>query len=174
MQFEAWALLCYDFSTQMEINVLIEEDFGEGLEADWLKGVVEKVLLAEGVDPEIELGLVITGQEKVQQLNLTYLGRDGPTDVLAFTMAPQEGGGKQSPFVVPPDGVTHLGEVIISYPQAAIQAGEHGHSVEKEIAILIIHGVLHLLGCDHEEPGEEREMRAREEEILGTIEEIIK
>ena len=158
----------------MEINVLIEEGFGGCLEADWLKGVAEKVLLAEGAGPKIELGLVIAGQEKVQRLNKTYLGRDGPTDVLAFALEQQEAGGGQSTFVVPPDGITHLGEVIISYPQAAIQAGEHQHSVEREIAILIIHCVLHLLGYDHEEPEEEAKMRAREQEILRTVEEILK
>ena len=152
---------------------MIEEDSGEYLEADWLKSVVEGVLLTRGVSPEIELGLVITGQEKVRQLNRTYLGEDAPTDVLAFAMTPPQPGEGQSPFVVPPDGITHLGEVIISYPQAVIQAGERQHSVKREIAILIIHGVLHLLGYDHDEPEAEREMRAREQEALRTVEEII-
>jgi len=74
-------------------------------------------------------------------------------------------------FITPPDGVLHLGEVIIAYPQAVIQAEEHHHPVKREIAILIIHGVLHLLGYDHEEPEAERQMRAREAEILSGIEE---
>jgi probable rRNA maturation factor len=64
-----------------------------------------------------------------------------------------------------------MGEVIISYPQAVIQAEEHRHPVEKELAILIIHGILHLLGYDHEEPEPERLMRAREEEILNNLKE---
>ena len=157
----------------MEINVLIEDDFGEYLEADWLRGVAGKVLLTRGEGSEIELGLVIAGQEKVRQLNQTYLGEDAPTDVLAFAMTPQQVGMEQLPFVVPPDGITHLGEVIISYPQAVIQAEERRHSVKREIAILIVHGVLHLLGYDHDEPEAEREMRAREQEILKTVEEIL-
>ena len=74
------------------------------------------------------------------------------------------------PFVAPPDGVTHLGEVIISCPQAVIQAEEHQHSVKREIAILIVHGVLHLLGYDHDKPELERQMGAREQEILSSIE----
>ena len=152
---------------------MIEEDFGEYLKADWLKSVAEKVFLTRGGSSEIELGLVITGQEKVRQLNQTYLGEDAPTDVLAFAMAPQQVGMEQSPFVVPPDGITHLGEVIISYPQAVIQAEELRHSVKREIAILIVHGVLHLLGYDHDEPEVEREMRAREQEVLRTVEEIL-
>jgi probable rRNA maturation factor len=60
--------------------------------------------------------------------------------------------------------------VIISYPQAVLQAGEHHHPVKKELAILIIHGILHLLGYDHEEPEDKRQMRARETEILNLIE----
>jgi len=159
----------------MEINVLIDEGLEGCPEASWLHGVAEQVLVAQGVDPEAELGLVIVGQERVQQLNSAYLGRDEPTDVLAFSMLPQplateEPQADSPPFVAPPDGVTHLGEVIISYPQAVIQAEEHRHSVKTEIAILIIHGVLHLLGYDHDKPQLERIMRTREEEILNSIE----
>ena len=58
----------------------------------------------------------------------------------------------------------------LNYPQAVVQAGEHRHSIEREIAVLIIHGVLHLLGYDHEEKEPEHRMRAREAELLGRIE----
>ncbi len=150
----------------MEINVLIDEGFEGYLEVSWLQSIAEQVLVAQGADPEVELGLVIASQERVQQLNQSYLGRDEPTDVLAFPMLP----GVSSPFVQPPDGVLHFGEVIISYPQAVIQAKEHRHSVKREIAILIIHGVLHLLGYEHDKPELERQMRAKEKEILGCIE----
>jgi len=85
-------------------------------------------------------------------------------------MLPDQPGGNLAPFVAPPDGVKHLGEVIISYPQAVIQAEEHQHPIKREIAILIIHGVLHLLGYDHDKPEPERDMRARETEILSYIE----
>ena len=160
----------------MEINILIEEDLEKHLEVSWLHRVAKQALIAEGADPSAELDLVITDQAKVQQLNLSYLGRDEPTDVLAFSMLPEPPAGQETqkdtpPFVVPPDGVTRLGEVIISYPQAVIQAEEHQHSVKKEIAILIIHGVLHLLGYDHDKPELERKMRSREAEILNSIKE---
>jgi len=158
----------------MEINVLVDEGLEGCLEASWLESVAEKVLAAQGADSRAELGLVIAGQERVRQLNLSYLGKDEPTDVLAFSMLPEQPGGDIAPFVVPPDGIKHLGEVIISYPQAVIQAEEHQHSVKKEIAILIIHGVLHLLGYEHDTPELEREMRAREAEILSYIEEELK
>jgi len=154
----------------MEINVLFEEGLEQKLEEGWLRSIAELVLSTQGISPNAELGLVITGQERVQQLNRDYRGRDEPTDVLAFSAVeePQPGA---PPFVVPPDGILHLGEVIISYPQAVIQAEEHRHSVEREIAILVIHGVLHLLGYDDEEPEPKCRMAAREQEILGCIEE---
>lgn len=70
-------------------------------------------------------------------------------------------------MVAAPDGLLHLGEVIISYPTAERQARERGHPVQREVAHLLIHGVLHLLGYDHALPEEERLMQARENLYLG-------
>ncbi len=153
----------------MEINILVDEGVDGCPELSWLQGIAQQVLVAQGAGAEVELGLVIATQERVKQLNRDYLGRDEPTDVLAFSTR-EEMGADLPPFVQPPDGVLHLGEVIISYPQAAIQAEEHQHSIKKELAILIIHGVLHLLGYEHDNPELERQMRAREAEILSYIE----
>ena len=153
----------------MEINVLIDEDLEDCPEVNWLRSVAEQVLTAQGADSSVELGLVIASQERVRELNRSYRGKDEPTDVLAFS-ATEEIGADFPPFVQPPDGVLHLGEVIISYPQAIKQAEEHRHSIKKELAILIIHGVLHLLGYEHDKPELRRRMRARERKILGYIE----
>ena len=157
----------------MEISVLIEEDFEEQLETSWLQSIARQVLVVQDAGANAELGLVITSQQRVQELNRNYLGRDEPTDVLAFHMTPQAGEtvADVPPFITPPDGMLHLGEVIISYPQAVIQAEERQHSVKKELAILIIHGVLHLLGYDHAEPEQQRQMSARETQILGSLQE---
>jgi probable rRNA maturation factor len=157
------------YKVNMEINVLIDEHLGTSLELNWLEGIARQILVAQGVGSKVELGLFIATQERVQKLNLDYLGRDEPTDVLAFS-AREEVGADVPAFVQPPDGVLHLGEVIISYPQAAVQAEEHRHSIKKELAILIIHGVLHLLGYEHDKPELERQMRAREAELLSHIE----
>jgi probable rRNA maturation factor len=167
----AFLSLCYDgwCGLVMEINVLIQGGFKKNLKVGWLRSIAKQVLTAQGISPSAELGLVIAGQEKVRQLNRNYRGRDEPTDVLAFS-AREEGGTDSPPFVQPPDGILHLGEVIISYPQAVIQAEERHHSVEREIAILVIHGMLHLLGYEHNRPELERQMRAREKEILSHVE----
>ena len=155
---------------KMEINVLFDDGLEGRLETSWLESLAEKILVAQGADSGVELSLVIVGQERIRQLNRDYLGEDKPTDVLSFSMLPEQSGGDLPPFVVPPDGIRHVGEVIISYPQAVIQAEEHRHPVKKEIAILIIHGVLHLLGYEHDKPELEQKMSAREAEILSRVE----
>jgi len=158
----------------MEINVLIDEGLEGCLEVGWLQSIAEQALIAQNTGSNVELGLVITSQERVQQLNRSYLGRDEPTDVLAFPMflAAEEIGADLPPFVTPPDGMVHLGEVIISYPQAVIQAEEQRHSLRTEIATLVIHGVLHLLGYKDGEPELRRQMSAREAETLSGIKEL--
>jgi probable rRNA maturation factor len=150
-----------------EIEISVEEEFQGLVDRDWVRKIAQKVLEAEGVAPPYEVSLVFTDSETVQELNRNYRGVDEPTDVLAFYMLSQQEA--DFSFVLPPDGVTHLGEVIISYPQAVEQAREQGHPVEQELALLIIHGILHLLGYDHEEAEDEAEMRAREKELLEEI-----
>ena len=160
--------MCYDDQNSVEINVLIDTEFQGDYEISWLQHIAKQVLITQDTGSNMELSLVITGQERVQQLNYRYRGKDEPTDVLAFS-ALEEVEKDFPPFIPPPDGVRHLGEVIISYPQAAIQAKERRHSQKKEIVILIIHGVLHLLGYEHDKPGLKRQMTTRETEIISHI-----
>ena len=147
-----------------EIEIFVEEEFRGVMDEGWARRIAQTVLKAEGVAPPYEVSLVFTDSETVKQLNRDYRGVDEPTDVLAFYMLPQKE--VDDSFALPPDGVTRLGEVIISYPQAVAQAKKQGHSPERELALLIIHGILHLLGYDHEEPEEESKMRERERELL--------
>ncbi len=119
------------------------------------------MLEAEGTPPA-ELSVTVTDDETVRSLNREYAGEDAVTDVLSFSQREGE------EFAAPEDSVPPLGEVIIAYPQALRQATEHRRSLEAEVARLLIHGILHLLGYDHAEPEDERRMRAREEELLGT------
>ena len=147
-----------------EIEISVEEKFRGVMDQDWVRRIAQTVLEAERVAPPYEVSLVFTDSETVKQLNRDYRGVGETTDVLAFYMLPQKE--VDDSFALPPDGVTRLGEVIISYPQAVKQAKEQGHSTEKELALLIVHGILHLLGYDHEELEEEAEMRAREKELL--------
>ena len=154
----------------MEINVLIEEGIEVGLDPDWMQRVIETVLTAENVPPNVEISLLITGQERIQELNREYRGKDQPTDVLSFSMSEQKDEDEPVAFIGPPDGLIHLGEVIISYPQALLQAEESQHSIKKELAALIVHGVLHIQGYDHEKPEMEPAMKAKESQLLSELE----
>jgi probable rRNA maturation factor len=156
-------MLCYHLA--MEINIYYDEGFEDAVKEEWLRNIAESVLKAEE-QPDAEVGIVITGQEKIQALNRKYLDKDSPTDVLAFAL---KGSPDEMPFPAPDDDVDHLGEVVISIEQAAIQAKSHHHSKEREIAILLIHGILHLIGYDHAEPDEENEMNLKAKAILKTI-----
>lgn len=153
----------------MEINISVDKGFDGCPPRRWLDNLVRQVLEAQGAGAEVEMGLLIATGERVRELNRDYLGEDSPTDVLAFS-AREEKVADQSPFIHPPDGLLHLGEVIIAYPQAVLQAAEHGHTLRKELAILLIHGMLHLLGYDHDQPDSARRMSAREAELLSYIE----
>ena len=146
------------------IEVRIEERFREGVDRVRFKKLARQVLKHEGVAWPYEVGLVFTDAETVRQLNRQYRGVDEPTDVLAFYML--TGKEADDSFALPPDGISRLGDVVISYPQAVAQAAEQGHSTERELALLVIHGILHLLGYDHEKTDDENRMRAREKELL--------
>jgi probable rRNA maturation factor len=144
------------------ISILVEAPFRGRLDRAALRRLVARVLRAEGVAPPAEVGLVVSNDETVRDLNRRCLGLDEPTDVLSFGHDPSP-----EPFVTPPDGLRRLGEVILSYPTAERQAQEAGCSVQEEAAHLVVHGLLHLLGYDHADPEGERRMRAREEALLG-------
>jgi len=155
--------------TTPQINISINQKLRVSLDKSWIRSIVLEVLKDEGIVTPVEIGLVVTDNETVQELNRTYRDVDEPTDVLAFHMPFYNEQEPELPFVNPPDGVLHLGEVMISYPKAVQQAQEHSHSIARELALLIIHGVLHLLGYNHEEPGEEQRMRAKEKEIMRKL-----
>jgi probable rRNA maturation factor len=145
-----------------EVGVQVDEPWRKAVDEDAVRELALRVLTSEGVAAPAEVSVVIADDETVRDLNRRYLDRDEPTDVLSFPLVEAE-----EPFVEPPDGVAHLGEVIVSYPTAERQASEQDHGVEREIAHLVVHGLLHLLGHDHAEPAEERRMRSLEERLLA-------
>ncbi len=145
------------------LDITIEEPYLETVAEDLLRTTVGQVMKAESVDYPAELSLLITGDETVHELNLRYRKIDSTTDVLAFAL--QEG----DDFPGDPEGPSQLGEVIVSCPQAVRQAEEGGHSLERELSVLVIHGVLHLLGYDHETDEDAEVMEAHELQILQDL-----
>ena len=143
-----------------EIGVRIDGRFRNAVDEEWLRGVAGRVLAAEGVAP-VEVGIVVTGDAAIRDLNRRFRGEDAPTDVLSVALNE-----RTEDFVLPPDGILRLGEVIVSLPTARRQARASGHGVREEVAWLVVHGLLHLLGYDHQEEEEERAMRSREAALL--------
>jgi len=121
-------------------------------------------LAAAGVGDDVEISLVLTDDDVIHELNRDYRGKDAPTDVLSF--AQEEG----DAFVCAPGQPRMLGDIIISRQRAAAQACEYGHGRDREEVFLFIHGLLHLLGYDHERSAEEEKiMFAKQEEILNNL-----
>jgi len=156
------------------IDVQIDERFLSIVEVDWLERVVETTIASQNIEKSVEVSLLITDDETVQGLNCKYRGIDSTTDVLAFAL--QEAISNEEPegFMPSLDDVCCLGDVIVSHPQAMKQAQEHGHPVGNEVALLVIHGVLHLLGYDHDTPSHEGQMRDIETKVLSTISDLDK
>lgn len=163
----------------LHVFVSLDEPFGDELDADWLESAVQAGLLAAGIDGDAEVSLLITGDETVRALNAEYRGLDDTTDVLSFSASHPghwEGDGDGPPetpdhaeFVLPPGAPQPLGEIIVSWPQAQRQAVEHGVSPERELAHLVVHGALHLIGYDHLGPEDTARMQALEREALESL-----
>ena len=151
-----------------DIAIKINRPYAAAVKRAWLKRVLQETLRVENV-AVAEVSLVITGDARIHQINRIYRQVDAPTDVIAFALTE----GATEGFVSPPDGILHLGEIVISYPTAVRQAAEHGHSVQQELAVLIVHGILHLLGYDHVLSGQARKMKNRERKILEHLNPII-
>lgn len=122
-----------------------------------------EVLKRESLSTEVEVGLTFVDDEYIRELNRDYRGKDTPTDVLSFPQDDDDG------FVSVPGMPRLLGDIIISMPRAVEQAETYGHSVEREVVYLAVHGMLHLLGYDHEDEEGRSEMRRREEAVMEAL-----
>lgn len=111
-----------------------------------------------------EVSVTLTDNVYIHELNKKYRGIDRPTDVLSFAL--NEG---DEPEVFDGPEVNMLGDIIISVERAEEQASEYGHSVEREIAFLTVHGMLHLLGYDHMEEEDRKEMRQEEDFVMEKL-----
>jgi probable rRNA maturation factor len=141
----------------------------------WVR-LAEAVLVSEGVRGDAELSMLFVDEQAMTDLNKRFLGKDGPTDVLAFPIdeepveggrSPDSGGTGPGFTAEPSDLPTVLGDVVICPAVALRNAPEHAGSYDDEVALLVVHGVLHLLGMDHTEDDEAEAMERRERELLG-------
>jgi len=146
------------------IDIQVEPEFEGVVDTEKISSVVQSVLEGENLAQPVEVSLVFTSNDAIQKLNATYRGINAPTDVLSFPQGVSDGA---TEFVLPPGQPVHLGDVVVSVEKAREQAREYGHSISRELSYLTAHGVLHLLGYDHETEEDRRVMRAKEEAALA-------
>lgn len=138
-----------------------------------IRNCIQRTLDAEGVTARCEINVLITDDAGIRVLNKESRNIDKATDVLSFPMFQLEAGNPPqdwADYEDPGSGLVPLGDMCISLQRATEQAKEFGHSLRREVGYLTIHSMLHLLGYDHLDEGEQkRQMRGREEAIAASI-----
>ena len=154
---------------QMEINREPENLSLPLRTEETLQTVLQKTAELLKLADETEISVLLVDNATIRELNRDYRAKDAPTDVLSFPLE-EEREDEAEPAVIGGPSARMLGDIVISVEKAVEQATEYGHSVERELAFLAIHGVLHLLGHDHEK-GEtaKQAMRAEEKRILAAL-----
>ena len=156
------------------INLVFEGNlFQKILIKSIIRTCINETLKAEGIAVPCEINVLVTNDEGIQTINKASRNIDKPTDVLSFPMfnltagAPPQDWGE---YIAPGTGLCPLGDMCISLERAVAQEKEYGHSTKREVGYLTIHSMLHLLGYDHMDEGEQkRQMRSREEAIAAQI-----
>ena len=129
------------------------------ISAALLENAAKQAMAHQSAPADADLTIVLTDDAQLQQLNHDYLDVDAPTDVLSFP----------SEQIDPETGSRYLGDILVSVPRAALQAAAAGHSIEAEIQLLVVHGVLHLLGHDHTGVDDKARMWHDQAEILSQL-----
>ncbi|WP_062201873.1 rRNA maturation RNase YbeY [Demequina salsinemoris] len=144
----------------IEVNNETDAQIDEIEFAELAKYVLGEMHVAE----EAELAIMFVDEAAMEQLHIQWMDEPGPTDVLSFPMDELRPGTAEDPT---PAGL--LGDIVVCPPVAADQAVKAGHTAEEEMLLLTTHGILHLLGYDHAEPEEEKEMFALQRRLLLTF-----
>ncbi|MBJ7340910.1 rRNA maturation RNase YbeY [Mycolicibacterium sp.] len=145
------------------MSIEVSNESGIDVSENELISVARFVIAKMDVNPGAELSMVLLDTPAMADLHMRWMDLPGPTDVMSFPMDELEPGGRPD---APEPGPSMLGDIVLCPEFAATQAEKAGHSLGHELALLTVHGVLHLLGYDHAEPDEEREMFALQRELL--------
>jgi probable rRNA maturation factor len=167
------------------VDVTVREGVATPTSAAALASVVTAALDAAAAPSPASIGLILSDDTELAALNLAYMGKAGPTDVLSFPLLPPDvfpphpgaaarGRAAADAFPLPPGRRQHLGDIVISVERAVEQAeagrggqtGDVHWSAADELRLLAVHGALHICGWDHAEPAEEAAMRAMETQLL--------
>jgi probable rRNA maturation factor len=146
------------------VSIEVANESGVAVDESALASVAQHVLAAMQVNPAAELSVMVVTTEVMTELHERWMDEPGPTDVMAFPMDELVDESRRPD--APEIGPALLGDVVLCPAFAAAQARKAGHGLADELALLTVHGVLHLLGYDHAEPDEEREMFALQARLL--------
>lgn len=149
--------LLIDNRTDFELTEEFEKLFND---------VVKESLRYEEFDPDCEVSLSIVNNDEIQEINRQFREIDAPTDVLSFPLLTFEEGEQAD---VNENNEIMLGDIIISIDKAKAQAEEYGHGLRRELAFLTAHSMLHLMGYDHMEEEEQKEMFKKQDDILNNL-----
>ena len=131
---------------------------------DMLKKLLSHAAKEEGLEAGSEVSIMFVSNERITEINRDYRGKDQPTDVISFALDDEEEGDDPILF---DEQIPHLlGEIVISVPKIEEQAADYGHSFERELGFLCVHGFLHLLGYDHMTDEDEKEMFGKQKVLL--------
>ena len=147
-----------------QVHLRIDSAFAGRVKRSSLRQAVRTAFESTGEKRSGELTLVITDDTRVKELNQAYRGVDAMTDVLAFGDSLEA-----DSFVRSPEVPIYFGDVVISYPRSVEQATIRGHPVEEELSLLVIHGVLHLLGYDHQKESDRERMWQTQSTALASM-----
>lgn len=145
------------------MSIEVSNESGLDVSEVELVSVAKFVLAKMDVNPGAELSMVLLDTAAMADLHMRWMDLPGPTDVMSFPMDELEPGGRPD---APEPGPSMLGDIALCPEFAVEQAAAAGHSLGQELALLTVHGVLHLLGYDHAEPDEEKEMFALQRRLL--------
>ena len=146
------------------MSIEVSNESGLDVSEEELVSVARFVIRKMKVHPAAELSMVLLDTAAMADLHMRWMDLPGPTDVMSFPMDELEPGGRPD---APEPGPSMLGDIVLC-PQFAAEQASHGraHARRHELALLTVHGVLHLLGYDHAEPDEEKEMFALQRQLL--------
>ncbi|GAA0851089.1 rRNA maturation RNase YbeY [Streptosporangium amethystogenes] len=156
------------------MSVEVNNESGVEIDEGLIVSLAGHVLERMGINPLAELSILVVDEETMSVLHERWMGEPGPTDVLAFPMdelRPGPGAGARQEGDSPTDPAL-LGDVVLCPQVAAKQGAEAGHGTEAELELLCTHGILHLLGYDHAEPEEHKEMFGLQGELLESWQEV--
>jgi probable rRNA maturation factor len=145
------------------MTIEVSNESGLDVSEEELISVARFVIRRMDVNPAAELSMVLLDVNAMADLHMRWMDLPGPTDVMSFPMDELEPGGRPD---APEPGPSMLGDIVLCPQFAADQAAAAGHSLGQELALLTVHGVLHLLGYDHAEPDEEKEMFELQRKLL--------